>query len=350
MFNFKLKGKGSFSEKAKNIFDSSRKKLPTKKVLKFVDRKPFTSFFIALGILLLLIVSGNTIANFTKKEETKPIVVKNAQVYRIGSSPKVSLQGQVEKSGVYRIVAQTAGIVSSVNLSEGDKVSKGQSIISLSSNYQGGNIPALQASLAQRQYKNILDTYETQKSILGDQKSIATLSASNSDRLRDISRQNLDDTNSLINLNQDILNTLNSQLGILESTNVGGSNNADILQTKQLISQLQSGLSQLRASSRGLSFQADSANPPSQISEISKNMTLKQLDVQLKALDLNREVGRIQSAIAGVSASFMNPAAPSAGTIDRIYVNQGDSVSPGTLLALVSGNKQESNVIIRVPF
>lgn len=327
-----------------------KKKLPTKKVLSFIDRKPFTSFFIALGILLLVILLGNFLGNLSKKEDTKQALVKDAKIYSIGSSPKVNLSGQVEKSGVFKIVAQTSGIVSSINFHEGNKVGVGQSIITLSSNYQGGNIPGLQASLAQKQYRNILDTYSTQKSLIDDQRSVATQSAASFDKLRDISRQNLDDTNSMIDLNQSILDTLNNQLNVLESGNVGGSNDAQILQTKQLISQLKSGLAQLRASSRGLSFQTDGSNPPSQLSDLQKNITLKQLDLQSKALDLNKELSRIQAAISGIAASFMNPTTPYNGTVDRIYVRAGDSVNPGTPLALISGNNKESSVIVRVPY
>lgn len=337
-------------DSAKKKFVTFKKRLPAKKVTVFVDKKPFTSFFIALGVLLLLIVVGNFISNLSKKEAKEQVLVKEVKIYSIGTSPKVSLQGQVEKSGVYKIIAQTSGIVQRVNYKEGDRVSKGQSLVSLSTNYQGGNIPGLQASLAQKQYKNILDTYDTQKSIIEDQKNIASYSAQSADRLRDISRQGLDETNSLIDLNNDILDTLNNQLSTLQSTNVGGSNDAQILQTQQLIAQLRSGLAQLNASSRSLALQAGGDNPPARIADIQKNMSIKQLDIQLKALDLNREMSRIQAAIAGISASFMNPTSPAVGTIERIYVKVGESVNPGTVLALISGDTKGQAVVVRVPY
>jgi len=350
MAKSKLPWNIKFINKIKDVFFSFRKQLSLKKVLLFVDKRPFTSFFIVLGALLLLIILGNLVSGISKKEPEKSNLIKQVRVYRIGSSPKITLQGQVEKSGIFKIVAQTSGIVKSINYNEGDKISTGQPIINLSSNYQGGNIPGLQASIAKKQYQNILDTYETQKSIIEDQKKIATYSDENTSKLRDISRQNLDDANSLINLNEDILNTLNSQLNTLESTNIGGINDAGILQTKQLIAQLKSGLLQLRASSRNFSLQTDTANPPAQLSEFTKEIALKQTDIQLKALDLNKEISRIQTAIAGIAASFMNPTSPGNGLIDRIYVRVGDMVNPGTSLALISGNKKETSVVVRVPY
>lgn len=346
----KLLKREKLLRKSKLIFKKTRRNIPSKKILHFVDKRPFISFFVALGLLLALIFIGNFVSNLSQDGKNETVFVKDVHVYRIGSSPRIILQGQVEKSGVFKILAQTSGIVSSISVKEGDSVKKGQRIISLSSNYLGGNIPALQASIAHKQYKNILDTYETQKSIIDDQRKVADFTNENTDKLREISRDNLDDTNSLINLNEDMLGTLESQLDVLVATNIGSVNDADIFQTKQLIAQLKSGLVQLKASSRGLSLQTDTDNPPAQLSELSKSITLRQLDLQEKSLDLNKEISRIQSAIAGVSASFMNPAVPYNGVVDRIYVKKGDSVNPGTLLALISGGKQSGLVIVRLPY
>ena len=349
----KTKKIASFLNEAKQrfvAFGSMRKKIPTKRVLSFVDKKPFTSFFITLAALFVLILLGNVLASFGKKENKQPVVVKDAQIFSIGAAPKVSLQGQIEKSGVFKIVAQTPGIVNSINFNEGDSVFRGQPIISLSSNASGGNIPGLQAGLAQKQLQNILDTFDSQKAIINDQRKIADQTHVSSEKLRDIANQNLTDTNNLINLNQGILDTLNNQLNVLQTNNVGGANDQQILQTKQLIAQLTGGLLQLRVSSRALSFQTDTSNPPTQLSDVAKEVALKQLDIQEKALELNREASRIQAAIAGVAASLMNPATPGDGVVDRIYVKVGDSVNPGTVLALVSGNNQNVNVVVRVPF
>lgn len=346
----KTKKLDSILNRAKQKFALLKKKIPTKRVISYIDRRPFTSFFIALGALFVLIILGNVISNLTKKEVKNPVLAKDAQVYVIGSSPKVTLQGQIEKSGVFKIVAQSSGIVESINFREGDRVSRGQTVLNLASNYQGGNISGLQASLAQKQYQNILDTFDTQKSIIEDQRNIANQSSISSEKLRGIANQNLDQTNSLINLDNDILGTLNNQLSVLQSTNVGGSNDTQILQTKQLIAQLAGGILQLQASSRGLSFQTDTSNPPAELSDLQKSVTFKQLDIQLKALELNREASRIQAAIAGVAASLMNPAAPGDGVVDRIYVKVGDSVNPGTVLALISGDSQNTNVVVRVPY
>lgn len=346
----KIKKTEAFLSRVKQSLNLAKKKIPVKRVVGFVDRKPFTSFFVALAVLFVLIFLGNFISNFGKKESKPPVLVKDAQVYVIGASPKVSLQGRIEKSGVFKIVAQAPGIVNSINFREGDTIFRNQAVVNLSSNYSGGNIPGLQLALAQKQYQNIVDTFDTQKSIIEDQRKIADQTGISSERLREISNQNLSDTNSLISLNEDILNTLNNQLNTLNSSNVGGVNDAQILQTKQLIAQLKGGLLQLRASARGLGFQVDAANPPTQLSDLQKSMTLKQLDLQMKALELNKEASRLQAAIAGVGASFMNPATPGDGVVDRIYVKLGDSVSPGTLLALVTQNNQNISVVVRVPF
>ena len=108
------------------------------------------------------------------------------QVYNIGKAPTVTLQAQIDSQGIVQIVAQAPGIVQTVHAEEGDEVGQGQQIVSLSTNYQGGNAPALQAQLANTQLKNVNDTYSLQKDIIFQQRNIATASAENTEQLRRI--------------------------------------------------------------------------------------------------------------------------------------------------------------------
>jgi multidrug efflux pump subunit AcrA (membrane-fusion protein) len=45
----------------------------------------------------------------------------------------------------------------------------------------------------------------------------------------------------------------------------------------------------------------------------------------------------------------MFPSTPIAGTVDRIFVKLGDSITPGTVLANISGSSQHVKVIVSVP-
>ncbi len=320
-----------------------------KRAVVFLERKPLTSFFVALAVLFLLILVGNILANRNNKPEEKPVLVKSVSVYSLGKTPSITLQGKVEKSGIVKLVAQTTGVVQTINAEPGDRVGKGETVISLSSNYQGGDALSLQQQLAQTQYNNTVATYDAQKDIIGKQRDLANKTDSNNDELRDISGKSIDETNSLISVNDDILSTLNTNLTNLENTNVNGSNDATILQTKQAISGVEGGLNQLRASVRNIEYQTNTDKPPTQLSDVQKDLTMRQLDVQEKALDMNKEVSRLQLGLASVNAGLMRPASPYAATVDRVYVHVGDVVNPGTVLAILSCPQQAAKVIVTAP-
>ncbi len=337
------------SLRIKDTIHKLLKRLPTKKVVVFLQKRPFTSFFIALGALFVLIFLSSIIANLSKKETVQPPLLKSVKIYQIGSSPKVALQGKVEKKAVTKITAQTAGIVSTIHVVEGGHVKAGDWIVSLSSNYQGGDAFALQRQLAESLYNNVKDTYDIQKDLIQKERDISNKSSDNTEELRKISQTSLDDTRSLINLNQDIFSSIDTNLTSLQNNNVGGANDALILQTKQLKSQFQSAILQLGAQARSLDYQTNTDNPPTDLTNLQKDLTNRQLDLQQKALDLSRETSKIQLNLAYVNESLMHPASPFAGVVDRVFVKEGQSVTPGTPIASITGNTDDPKVIAQAP-
>ena len=195
------------------------RRLPQRRVYKrttqFLHRRPLTSFFIALAVLLGIIILGNTLDSLNKPKEETPEIVKVVEVYTINGTPSITVQAKVQKAGVIKIVAQTPGIVSAINFKEGEKIARGQSLLQLSSNYQGANAPALQAQLAQKQYENVKNTYDLQKDIISKQRDIADKTEANAEELRRIAADSANDTRSLIDLNTNIINTINENLQTL---------------------------------------------------------------------------------------------------------------------------------------
>src|SRR5947209_4245043 len=121
-----------------------------------IKRKPLSSFFVTLGLLFLIIIIGHSI-NQPKPQKPVQTIVKDVTLFSIGEASKATDHAKIEKAGVIKIMAQTSGIVQKVNVKEGTTVKKGKQLLTLSSNYQGGNTPAVQASIAQKQYQNVLD-------------------------------------------------------------------------------------------------------------------------------------------------------------------------------------------------
>lgn len=303
------------------------------------------SFFGLLALLLILIAGGNFIRQQKPAAAPPKKPVKTVRIYRIGTAPRVRLQAQVEKSGVIQINALAGGVVQAIHTDVGKIVGKGKTLISLSTNYQGGNLLTLQRVLAETQLRNVEDSYQTQKDTIGKQRELAEKQKQNADDLRSITAQSLEETRSLISLNDQILSALDQNLAQYTTTNSGGLNNASILATKQLKSTYQSANNSLKSALRNAEYSSASDKPPAQIAELQKEVALKQLEVQEKAVGLNRDVTRLQAQIARVNEGLMFPAAPFSAAVQRIFVKIGQAVQPGTPLMVLSQSAEEDPIV-----
>lgn len=337
-----------YSKKLNSVVDKIDFKRRIKKLNRFIFRKPFTSFFTVLFTLFILILIGNFIFAPKEVEETPP-VPRQVEIYKLGSAPKLKFQAQVEKSGVIKIVAISPGVISSINTWEGQEVYKGSNLINLVSNYQGGNIFSLSRQIAQSQYNLAKDTFDTQNEIIGKQKDIANKTNENADELRTISSKSAEDTQSLLDLNNSLISQIDSNLSNYSATNSGGINDTVIFQTKQVKAQLQAAVTQLNAQLRSLQYQSDEEKPPAELADLQKEITLKQLEIQEKSLALNLEISRLQYNLALVNEATMHPVSPFKGVIDKIYVKEGQYVSPGTPLISLSGATQHVKITAKVP-
>lgn len=320
----------------KQFFDGAKRKSSAglRRIPRFIDRKPFASFFVALGIFILLIILSNIFG--TPKVQEKPVQkqIKPIQVYSVGGAPHLKVQAQIEKSGVLRITSLTAGVVQKANKREGDSFKKGETLISLSSNYQGGSTPSLQRSLAQTQYNNAIETETLQKEIIQKQREIAEKTDANSDELRSITEKSLGETRSLITANEDVLNLVDQKIQDLGPTTPA---NIDaIIQYKSLKSQFVSANNQARQGLRSAEYQSAGDKPPAALSDAQKDLTLKQLNLQEKMLGLNKEISRIQLKIAQVTEAMMFPAAPFNGVVQQVLVKEGEAVNPGEELLVIA--------------
>lgn len=323
-----------------------RKIVNFKKLLLFIQRKPFTSFFAVLGVFFILMISGNLLFSPKPTPQQNLNASKSVQVYKLGSAPQVSYQGKVEKSGVIKIVAQMAGIVNSINVTEGQQVYQGTNILSLSTNYQGGNVLSISRQIAQTQYNNAKDSYGEQKDLIQRQRDLANAGKDNADQIRDITNQSVTDSQSLANLDQSIVDNLNQNLQTLQNANP---NDPQILITKEQISQFQSAIVQLNGSIRNLQYQGDSSKPPANLAATQQDIALKQLDLQQKSLDMTLELSRLQYNLALVTEANMYPSSPFAGIVDRILVHVGENVSSGDTLANISGSTQHIEIVVNAP-
>lgn len=313
----------------------------------FIKSKPLSCFFIALGLLFLVILVGHLL-NQPKQHQQVIAPTKIVKLYSIGSAPKATFQAKIEKAGVIKIVAQTAGIVLHVNVTDGANVTQYQRLLSLATNYQGDNAPAIQAQIAEAQYKNVQDTFSQQQDAINKQKDIANINHDNFTDQQAIATQSANNTNSLINSNQTLLDSLNQQLSNAQNS---GADQTTITGLQAQINQLQGGQNQLRQSLSTLQEQTDSSKPPGRLADSQRDLAIEQLNIQEKALELNKEITGLQAALAEVNEDTMNPASPVDGVVERIFVHEGQSVSPGMQLATITttANDPQTIAIADVP-
>lgn len=339
-----LKGK-----KYSKVFLSLRKRLTFLPVKNFIQKKPYLSFITVLILLALLVISGSYIFPPKPIEEKRGDNIKEVEVFNIGEAPRIEVQGFVEKSGIVKLVAQTPGIVSSVNVYEGQQVNKGQVLINLSSNYLGGNALSVSRQIAQAQFNLSKETFESQKEIIKRQREVAEKTDANSDELRDIQTKSIGDTRSLLDLNESLLSTLNQNLTQYEATNSAGVNSQLIFQTNIQKAQFQSVIGQLKTQIRNLEYQSASDKPPAQLADLGREITLRQLELQEKSLEVNKRITELSYTLALINESSMFPAAPFNGVVQKVHVRFGQSVSPGTVLLTLSATEDDVTIDARVP-
>lgn len=311
--------------------------------------RPRTVIGLTLALLAGLLVAGRILQKPEQTEVVTEPEIRLVETYHIGTGPQVTVQAKVEKGNALTIYAQSPGIVQRVPVKEGQKVSRGQTLVNLSTNYQGGNAASLQRKIAAVQNLNTQETYDTQKELIGKQREMATVSQDNSQQLRDITKASLDETRTLISLNDEILRSVQENLDALESNNVNGQQDAAVLQTKQLKSQYLAGLNQLRSGLRQAEYQGANDEPAARLGQLQKDITLKQLDLQEKSLDMGKEISSLQLRLAQVSEGLMYPGAPLASTVERIHVRAGQMVSPGNPLVSLQASGQATSIVALVP-
>jgi len=305
------------------------------RIVAYADRRPLPAFFSLLGIFLVLIIAGNFLRSPKAKPETAKTQAIPVDTFAIGEAPKVTLTAKVEKTGVLTISAQSGGIVQSVNVTPGQRVNRGTNVVSLSTNYQGGSIPGATRGIAQANYTFVRDNFDLQKDMIAKRRDIATRTAEQSEQLRTIADQSLGGTRELIRLNEEILSSIDANIAFLESS---GADEAAILEAKSQKASVLGGLTSLRTAVHNAELAAGTSLPPAQLAQLSKELTLTQLNLEEKSLELNREISRLNLLVAQISESLLYPVTPLAGVVERVYVSYGQNVKAGDPIVTVSGD------------
>lgn len=315
-------------------------------ILKSIDTHPLLSFYSVLGLMVLLIVLNTVLHKNTEITVVTAKKPKDVEVFSIGQAPRVAVQAKIEKSGVIKITALTGGVIQKIYKQEGEMISRGQWLFWLSSNYQGGTAATISRQMAEKNYAFLNDNYDAQKEIISKNRELAQKAESQASKLREISAKSIDETKSIISLNQNVISMMDTQITGLEAINVNGSSNSAILQLKQGKAQVLSGLNQAQAALRNSEYQTNNDNEPGQMAVLQRDVTLKQLDLQERTLSLNKEIASLNMRLSQIQESLMYPVAPFDGVVERIYVKVGQNVSSGTVLATITGKQNTAKAVV----
>jgi multidrug efflux pump subunit AcrA (membrane-fusion protein) len=315
-----------------------------------IRKRPLVNFYLALFVFVFVIFLSSRFQAVSPERQVKA-PLKEVSLYSIGSVPKIKVEAQVEKSGVVTVVALSGGVVQKINYKEGDKIAGGSALVSLSSNYQGGNAASVQRDLANNQYQAAVDTFGLQENIIQDQRDVATTSAESAEKMRDVIGASKDKTNELVDLNKSLLESLNIRLkdlqnGAAPNLSEGADTALAIASIQGQKAQLLAGLAQAEGSLASIDYQMNKDKPPADLARFQEDLALKQLDLQEKMLGVNKEAARLQLQLATIAEAEMSPSSPISGVVQRVFVREGSVVTPGEKLAVVGrGDKSGGDVI-----
>jgi multidrug efflux pump subunit AcrA (membrane-fusion protein) len=306
----------------------------------FVDLRPMTSFFAVLGVILALIIVGNFLnkPKVVPPEEIHP--VKAVSAYNIGTAPKITVSAQTKKSGVIQVVALSGGIIDKINVQEGVHVSRGDQLFAMSNNYKGENTATVQRQIDATNYAGALATFPKQKEILEKKKEQADKVHENTDELRELTRESLDGTRSLVQENEDYLKLLRDRLNAITPD----ASNPAYTTLKNQVIQLQGTVNQAHDQLRRDEYTSNEDNAPAKNDQLTKEITKKDLDVQIKQLEVNLAVKGLQAKVSQIQESLMFPTAPFSGTIQRVFVKEKQQVGQGTALLVISQDVEDDPI------
>jgi multidrug efflux pump subunit AcrA (membrane-fusion protein) len=338
------------------------------KVLAFIEKFPITSFGIVLLILIAFIVAGQFLKEKPQERAKQEQRAKEVDIFSIGKAPKVRTQAEIEKSGVVKMVAQAGGVIQKINVQEGQEVWRGTNIVWISTNYQGGTVQTVQRQKAGLNYQFKKDVFEQEKELIDLNREQAEKNYENTIETKKIQDKSEAETREVIDLNNDILGTLNDDIEELETmVSLTEQQEQTLLGLKQQKSQLLSTNNQLKQSLRTTEYQTkgidhdDKTNEESnqdedndvdaiskRLSEIQRDKALKQLDLEEKSKELSLEISRLDLTLAQIQEALMYPSSPVNGTVERIFVKEGQVVNPGEVLAMVTATDNSATAVALV--
>ncbi|MCS7092605.1 MAG: HlyD family secretion protein, partial [Patescibacteria group bacterium] len=301
-----------------------------------IKQKPLASFLLALILLVsLLFTSKNFIPEESPIKNSSSLSKKQVEIFNVNENFFYTINATNDETQEIDIYPQVSGVISNFYKKEGDQVKANDPLFKISNNYSGANSAEIQLSIAKNSKDLFEKNYENQIKIIELQKELAEKTDNQSDTLREISKDTLGRSKEILSLSESLLTDIQKSKDTLINYNTNGQNDAQIAQIKQSEISLLSSISALKSSIDQSEFSTSDKNSPAQISNITKELTIKQLDVQKNTLENTKKINELNLLLAQINLNNFVPSSPCNGILNQINVNKFDIVNPNTKLGTV---------------
>lgn len=313
--------------------NTQRKKLQQKAVKTF-RKNPVISMLVVFIVFVVLVVASLLLQQkpeVVAEQEETPFEVT---AVRFGDGDvSEDVLGTIENKSTLTLVAQSSGPVTTIEAAEGDQVWRGTVLVRQETAYAAGNAATVQRQVAQQNYTLADETLKNTVQSVAKTREQADKNRTNTEELRKISEQSISETEGFISR----LETQYDELEGLVDAEPAGSGRATL--RSSLIS-TQNFLNQSRSSLRSLQYDTNTDNPPTNLADLQKDLIYLSTEIQLKSAEIQKNIAGLNVQAAKISEAATRVASPIEGTVQRILVNEGEYVTPGTPVAVVTGEKQ----------
>ncbi len=284
------------------------------------------------AILLILILASQFIKNSDNQDTTTQTTPLQVETLTIGQSDLTeSTVGTVKNHSAITLVAQTAGPISKIYTQEGAKIKQGAWITHQSTGYNTGNAASIQRQLAQKNLEIAEESLKNTTEVVSKNRELANKNRDNTEELRKISDESLGATRSQIDTIKAVIDKINSD--------IAASTDPDEIQgLKQQLASFQGSLNQAESGLKNLEYSVDTDNPPTALANLNKDIVYLSTELQLKTAALSKDIASLNLKAAQISESLATVSAPFSATVERIYVDQGQYLTPGTPVAKITGS------------
>lgn len=266
-------------------------------------------------------------SEFTKFREVDTIEIGTSDVY-------TQIIGTAQNQNQLVVKAQTEGIVSKIKIKLGEQINKKDDLMVLSTSYFGKDYFEETIKLAKIELEKAQEEASSLKDIGKIEKEIANLATENFEETNDLQRSTINNIKEQISLLDNIMQDLESNL-----------KNTSELDNQIKIALFQDQINSFSTDLKVLEYQASSRNPELEILENYEALVQREYQLRNSIAKLNVDIFKTKLELLEIQKSMRTPSSPIEGTIEKLFVKEGESVQINDDLVLING---ELDMIVNI--